>query len=132
MIETTTELHEQLAERVTVQKLADAVREVAEANPTTVYLKPEDSSSCLYFHGEEPGCIIGQAFAKLGIEPFPLLDENHFSVSGLLAPSLGRKETLLFTLAQEAQDEGAPWGTVLSILEENLPSPATPEAKEAA
>lgn len=53
------------------ETVKDELAEIAYANPFRRYESPIKNSMgnnvCMYFHGDEPGCIVGHWFAKHGI-----------------------------------------------------------------
>ena len=94
---------------------ADALRALEEA----VAEKGEDyrydvTDGCVYVEGDQPSCIAGNALARLGV---PIEDMLRFN-AGWGVTSLARELDLsiddraraALDIAQELQDEGAPWG----------------------
>lgn len=122
------------AEVVTITA-ADAISAmqkcVEERGFNYVYRKIDDGKPCLNWHEEtdEPGCIVGMALYKLGV-PAEILRANDVGPAGQWQDMLRevnlkdygcefnhfritRNATTLFTIAQVAQDNGAPWGAAL-------------------
>ena len=136
MIKNDNELRDQLTTKVTTPALLNAIREVAAAEPTKRYQRPDPTSEkCYYFHDDQPGCIIGQALAKLGVEPFPELESNKSSVEDLLHTIIPARELDAISHAQSSQDNGANWGDAVAHMDRRLLSQNSPYAlnqKEAA
>ena len=136
MITNNDELRDQLNAKVTTPALLEAIREIAAANPLKRYEKPDPSDQkCYYFHDEQPGCIIGQALAVLGVEPFPELHSNRAGVTDLLITIIPEEELHAISRAQAAQDTGANWGDAADSMERSLSRAGSPFAinqKEAA
>lgn len=94
---------------------------VAEKGADYVYVNrngevASDSVQCYYVHGDQPGCIAGAAFHKLGV-PLEVLAEFELQDAGYVA-----KQVLQFvsydtqgalTVAQQTQDGGGTWGQAL-------------------
>lgn len=56
---------------LTYETVKKELAEIAHANPFHVYKSPVNNymgqQVCMYFHDDEPGCIIGHWFAKHGV-----------------------------------------------------------------
>jgi hypothetical protein len=79
-----------------------------------------DAGSCDYWHGDEPGCLIGNALFQLGVtDQFlmaqegnnaeALLDTLTYKFNWQVAPGVN----WLFVKAQEMQDKREEWGFAL-------------------
>ena len=109
---------------LTEEQIENSLREVASAQPDFVYERPEDSTSCLYFHGEEPGCIVGQVLAKHGVTAEMMQDTTKKSAYAHNTRWVGDllKEDVIVTTnrgarmlraVQASQDSGVPWRTAV-------------------
>jgi hypothetical protein len=106
--------------------LAAAEAAVAEKGADYVYAKPKDAvgmsaSECLYVHGEEAGCLVGNVLHRLGVPLSTLRDCE--GVHAIVA--LGRVEERdriilpawsksMLIRAQAQQDNGETWGDALT------------------
>lgn len=105
---------------------------VAEYGPEHTYCRPKEIPHCAYFHpttwgGWEPGCIVGQILARLGLTRDQLgdgtsiyKDLNGHSVGILVSSGLIYCDfrTLQFlAVLQGNQDNGHTWGEALTKAE---------------
>ena len=121
-----------LDSKVSIYALYDAILTLADESPNYVYKGPEGSGytpihslACYYVHRDEwgepidgEGCIVGQAFARLGVE----VTED---MEGVGASTLVRKFTNAnyeqaerVMWVQSRQDIGEPWGKAVSYIRE--------------
>lgn len=49
------------------RKIITEVRTIAALNPNKKYVPPTGNDICMYFHGDQPGCIVGTALSNLGL-----------------------------------------------------------------
>lgn len=106
-----------MPKKITASQLWKEVQEVAEESPSYVYEKPGEDM-CLYQHSGKPSCLVGHAFARLGldIEILKQFDKEEDSVWGIFRsfPEYleDDDETALMKIgmAQERQDSLVPWG----------------------
>jgi hypothetical protein len=115
---------------IDVDKLIQAVRDIAAENPEFVYKQHYDNGggiSCLYTLADgTPDCIIGRAMARIG-QPLPPQDPNGGNACTLLNSSVGHwgvhEEAPLFgnrdkvqwlTVVQSHQDNGVTWSHAVS------------------
>lgn len=113
----------------TTEAVALLNRAVEEKGKDFIY-EDEDGtlSQCAYFHGSEPGCIVGHVMSYVGVKPEHLVhEEENFNrgatIDSLdLARALSENAGVEFTheakwamlQAQCHQDRGAIWGDALA------------------
>ena len=114
----------QLTLERTKQLLAEAV---AEKGADYVYTTPDGeqgnedvSPNCFYVHGFQPGCIVGHVLHKAGVSLASLREEESNNASGVLSslrPDLPYEPgvDVLLNEAQQAQDQGVPWGEAVRL-----------------
>ena len=97
---------------------------VDERGTDYIYNKPTDAKFCQYFHGQEPGCIVGWVLAKKGLTPDDLEDVSqygqryadesalHLAEAGIFVAD-DRTVTLLERV-QQLQDDGVQWGAAVA------------------
>lgn len=106
---------------VTADQIITEVRRLAAEKPDFVYEKPEFSAFCLYMHGEEPGCIFGQALHNLGWDVTApdagtintVLDDNDVHRT--------ERQALWMREVQHEQDTRTPWGDAVAKADEEFP-----------
>lgn len=110
---------------LTAQQILDGLTEIAEANPDHKYQKPTEDGLCLYFHGDEPGCIVGQLLAKHGVtgDQMREVDDaqgwmlNERAVGDLIEAGIidtDHEGYAMLTVAQKSQDDGNTWGEAVA------------------
>lgn len=121
------------------EALALLKRAVDEKGEDYVYVTPSgeragNGASCLYFHDEQPGCIVGHALHYVGIKREDLIFEDKYGLNdlnvetGINEPHLvgllrdcnvefTDEAHAILTRAQSEQDSGTPWGPVLGQIE---------------
>lgn len=127
----------------TEKDLADKVREIAEAQPDTVYVFLEGQRACYYVPGDagEQRCLLGSALGDLGVpdsffRQATLYDSDRtINASGYekIRPYLqarGHLESLAYddnnlvgyltwlVAVQDYQDSGAAWGHAVRLADE--------------
>jgi hypothetical protein len=110
--------------------VADIEEIVAQKGADFVY-KPGIDGSCLYFHGDEPGCIVGCWLALRGIAAEDMQDINSsitadgaipiLQARGLLDSMEDRAFSFLCE-AQAHQDHFYPWGETVVLAKEVVES----------
>ena len=118
---------------VSIVALLDTVIELGIKHSEHVYDRGEDGNgSCLYFQNGKPGCIIGQALAKLGVDNETLqkyddnpggdgtgIDDilNRFEDDFLWDSDYLKNQEIVDTLnhIQTEQDRGSTWGQAISV-----------------
>jgi hypothetical protein len=94
---------------------------IAEKGENFVYREPGDSDACLYAHGDEPGCLVGQVLFRAGVpmEDIAALDKAASTDVASLAAEferwMPRSAVDLLSDAQNQQDGGATWGYALEF-----------------
>lgn len=116
MIELTLDRTKELLAAAVAEKGADYVYTTPDGQQSS----PEDLTTCLYVHGDQPGCIVGHVLHKAGVS-LPLLsrsesDDAEGALGGLKADGIvayeGRVSDLLKSV-QAKQDHGVAWGTAV-------------------
>lgn len=83
---------------------------------------PETGSACLNFHEGQPSCLIGHVLSYLGVTPDMVVGRNGHGVwvvsrflcdQGIVRFSPLAEAAL--SKAQEAQDNGDPWGRAVTL-----------------
>lgn len=95
---------------------------LAGQHPDRVYEKPEDGDRCLYFHGDEPGCIIGHLMSEHGVRASDLTDQSSCGYAGATINGDGigglcdagrlqvsARAADLMARVQDRQDQGETW-----------------------
>ena len=110
---------------IKVSDLWAEVKKVAAEQPDYVY----SEEPCQYQHDGKPSCIVGHALHRLGvpIEALEALDDAQegggVPASGLpsylpiLVEEGSRSALIALGEAQEAQDDGIPWGEAVGGVE---------------
>lgn len=116
----------------TTEALTLLNRAVEEKGKDFIYEDQTGSlSQCAYFHGDEPGCIVGHVMSYVGVKPEHLVhQEENFNRGATidspdLAKALAENADIEFTddakwallQAQCDQDRGAIWGDALASAE---------------
>ena len=123
-------------EPLTAEKARELLaRAVAEKGEDYVYEWQEGAYTyaCMYFHGDQPGCIIGHLLAYQGVKPEDLGDYNTWDVGTLAEQDLDvgtlAEQGLIdaplpvvkaLAKAQLAQDDGATWGEALKAFDAEI------------
>ena len=105
---------------ITVQQVANEVRNLANQHPDFVYTPPEPGS-CKYVHGTKAGCGVGQALANLGVDLGDLreFEGEHalavmhglgIDVAGLQGDSSTDEDAKFILTFQRNQDQSRTWG----------------------
>ncbi|MFF5471025.1 hypothetical protein [Streptomyces achromogenes] len=113
MIELTLDRVKELLNEAVAEKGADYVYTTPDGKQGT----PEYQPTCLYVHGDKPGCIVGHALHRAGVSLSLLLEEEQDDASSVLR-SLAQLGVLSYTdgvsqllyEAQQRQDHGTSWG----------------------
>lgn len=106
---------------ITVQQVANEVRNLANQHPDFVYSPPTPGESCRYVHGTQAGCGVGQALANLGVD---LVDLSAFEgehalavmhnlgidVPGIQGDSSTDEDARFILRFQRNQDQSRTWG----------------------
>lgn len=119
---------------VTDVQVIAALREVVAESPERVYEAPPTmptlpgGTSCFYVHrtaeGAVPGCLVGHVLHRLGV---PLSELEKWEGAGAQDPTLATLNILgdndeyavrMLVEVQSTQDNGAPWGTALSLADQ--------------
>lgn len=101
----------------TYETVKKELAEIAYANPFHVYESPITSATgqaCLYFHDDEPGCIVGHWFAKHGVTAELVNTHRVNGVTAVRAASvlgieLDKNACRLLANTQSYQDNGMKW-----------------------
>ena len=101
----------------TDKDIADRVRAIAAAQPDRRYEKPVGGRTCMYVHGDKPGCIMGQALHAEGV-PLEILAEGEgLAVGSVLwhledwvTRDLSQPWVSWLGHVQAGQDSGKTWG----------------------
>lgn len=115
---------------ITFAQVKAEVERLAKEKPDNVYSNGRGGSSlCMYTQGTcqdgSVGCIFGQAFRNLGINPALIakLDEDALNAAAALhflnitrLPPSGHVAENWVTAVQNSQDAGDPWGDAVSRL----------------
>lgn len=116
----------------TVADVVAKVRELAAANPTFEYRSHERqvalpaSPTCSYLPDEwNPlGCIVGAALRSLGVPEDVLRSHEGLGAGPMLSALFGDRVDHVvddwFTVLQQAQDTGHPWGEAVATADEYL------------
>lgn len=112
-------------EKITTYSLLGAVASVvAERGADFVYVAPGgEDVACRYVYDDQPSCLFGAAFHKLGVSMETLVDGDvgHWTVSEFLQDQgMDVDDAVAFQNAQSDQDSGYPYGDVLTILTDRL------------
>lgn len=105
---------------LTPARAIELLREVvAEFGEDYVYpYQDEEDGTCLYVHGDQPGCIAGHVYHRAGLTLEQLKREEHTGADSsdfrILLPGNG---TAVVRPAQGAQDNGLTWGEALADAE---------------
>lgn len=119
-----------MIKRIKVEDLYAQVRIIAEEHPERIYhdyyaeVFPEaDHAECAYFlENGAPGCIVGHALHRLGINAQDVEEMNTgIGVTDLLdsisyVDPMDRRQMSMvnwLTIAQSAQDRGEPWSSAI-------------------
>jgi hypothetical protein len=104
-------------------EVINAVTRLVEASPEFVYESPVETA-CVYVFDGAPSCLVGQAFAAVGVpldtlEDFDINDDSGLFAStsaSTVADNLGLTERTAFFLeaVQQRQDVQAPWKDALA------------------
>lgn len=112
---------------VGAEELERAIREVAAESPGYVYKRAfvdDGPPICAYFDGDGcPSCLVGQGLARLGVTLGSLRGLNAVGVSALFEDELietGAVPERWFTVLQDAQDFGNPWGEAVKMADAAL------------
>ena len=106
----------------TGQDVVSTVRDIANEYPEFVYEAPSElGGQCLYAHSSEngytPGCLMGQALYRLGVDLSalqPYEGEGIEEVLEHLNISSDSDSRLWLSEVQTAQDESVPWGLAVN------------------
>lgn len=103
-------------------------RAVAEKGADYVYQRPTNEQGiprgCAYFHGKEPGCIIGHVLSYLGLTRGDIGQYNTAYSWHALTHCVGfdvradERTNKLLQTAQCRQDDGHSWGEAVNIARE--------------
>lgn len=95
-----------------------------------IYKRIVPHARCAYFHGEEPGCIVGYVLAQKGLTAEDLTgltrggyERMTTGVADLFDDGLieGSQKTLdLLEMAQQKQDDGWAWGFAVRYAKKSL------------
>lgn len=102
---------------LTDDEVIDGLKSLAQASPNFVYKTEDDvdgSGGCTYFHGTEPGCIVGHLLARHGVQSFDLGFNNGAAVQQLINEGMLRvshRASKILNEVQRRQDSGTTWGT---------------------
>lgn len=113
---------------LTDKQIIDAVdAAVAEKGADYTYergepMDPDEAApSCLYVHGDKPGCIVGNAMHRLGIDLATLRESEGRSAGGLLIDLRDKQGYHASMWAQDfldavqhQQDNGDSWGDAVA------------------
>lgn len=107
-----------------VSDLIAKVREIAAERGDVTYCYEE---ACCYASGEcsdgSIGCVFGQAFAALGIDPASFDDSPIPTIGHIIRRSRHAGEQLAWCeRVQERQDAGYTWGEAVSIANAEYPN----------
>lgn len=118
-----------------IDQVIAKVREIAAARPDFIYIAlrwgtdsagPGEPNGCKYMHGDQPGCIFGQALTALGVSPGKLREHdrnghNIYAVFGspsVLSPEYA--DVAWCSRVQRAQDRGNAWGEAVKYGDDSL------------
>lgn len=106
------------------QRLIAEVKRVAGEHPEFCYRTPGDTTQCKYVKDSAPSCLVGHGLWNLGLIDASLeravrhgYKVNSSGIHGLIdAPDLDLDDYEIEWLAeaQDAQDDGHPWGECVS------------------
>lgn len=110
---------------LTDAEVEGSLRRLAEGDPDFIYLRPDGRAvgTCYYFHGQEPGCIVGHILAEYGVRGDDMLESNWLGVGELVEAGvldLSLRSTALLNRAQGSQDAGYTWGEAVAVAFENV------------
>lgn len=125
---------------IDLDKLIEAVRELAAENPDFVYRRPENLGPCRYDADawgkgvEEHGCIIGRALARIGCHPegswtqylggCRTLFQRHFGLSRSEPPAADVERRIVWLeIVQRSQDNRVRWGSAVARADLEWPLP---------
>ena len=113
-------------EGLTVEAIRDEVLALADEHPDATYVPDGESKTCSYVRGSaagQPGCLLGQALIRLGVDPDELAEVEGVQPVGVRiievldameVPRSNVVESLAW--AQDLQDDGVPWGSAVRDL----------------
>lgn len=115
----------------TEKDVADRVREIAQAEPDTVYVYQSGQSACSYVPGPygDQRCLIGRALADLGVPDsfFEHRNQSGYSTivhylesGGYLSLETGGPWRDWLVGVQDYQDGGAAWGRSVQAMDDAL------------
>jgi hypothetical protein len=117
---------EKIMREVTATEVAEVLEEAVGAKGEDfVYSTPDGRVPCLYLHGDQPGCLVGDVLLRLGADPEglretgPVVDLN-WTLLGLRLP-VSAIEALQG--AQEVQDDKKTWGEARDAFYARLETP---------
>lgn len=97
----------------TLQDFMDAcAKAIADRGEEYVYDKAQFGGHCVYAYQGQPGCLIGDALARLGV-PLEVLAEAASANADTLLEDLGF-HYVIRNIASEMQDSRQRWGAVLA------------------
>lgn len=112
----------------TSEDVVDVVRDIAKASPDFIYESPVyTTGQCRYAHGDKdngysPGCLMGQALNRLGVDLSEVVPYEGESVSYVLN-KLGIHTTANINswldTVQVYQDEGSSWGYAVNNVDDD-------------
>lgn len=99
------------------------VRAIEEKGADYVYEAPGGRfSSCVYFNGDQPSCLIGHALSYLGVDRDCLSTYGNTTAiaAGLLGTRVPDPVSEALSVAQGRQDHGATWGDALASFDHSI------------
>lgn len=103
---------------ITYETVKNELAGIVNSDPNKVYQR--SANGCMYFHGNEPGCLVGHWLAMHGVTAKMVndLDINAGHSAEYAIRKIGMDVTdaavTLLCDAQELQDSKMPWGAALT------------------
>ncbi|MGK5530882.1 hypothetical protein [Streptomyces sp. URMC 129] len=103
-------------EETTDEEFLRVLQGVVAEQPDRVYERPGLMESCLYLHGDEPGCLIGHVLLRLGVHADKVRAREGDAAGDVmrdLLPLVSPDLRSDMDCVQQWQDGGTPWGQAL-------------------
>lgn len=107
--------------QLTTKEIDLALYQLMQEQPNFVYPNKENDG-CFYNQGPQSdpkkcsGCIFGQAFQLLGMDPSSWTPDSQGHITELQADFLSNHRPHYWTVIQTEQDQGTPWGKLTTYL----------------
>ena len=125
-------------QEIDVDALVQAVRDLAKESPENIYLPALSGENCRYSTGQcdngSCGCIVGQALARIGLDPASFEEMGNSPSASKVVGALSGKwgPGTWLRCVQQAQDSGRRWAIAIEVADEQGEEQARYEAECAA